>query len=206
MAKNKTEIIGMTIEELIDTLDIKVKLGAKRGSAYIFCGQIGDMDIDGLDTDIIEGYKLNLMKTKGTIKANESKPKAYKDYKAEQSRMLGRKLASLERELEEKGEKQRAKIEAEIEELKEEYKPTRKGYNEWLKAILKRITTAKKTKEKIEKRIREYTSIRDRKVIDIYKSIDEEDTYIVIYDGNEVGTAWTTEEFESGDVDYGYED
>lgn len=202
----KQDVIGMTIEQLINTFDIKVKLGAKRGSAFVYCGRIGNLDVDGLDTAIVEGYKLQIQKLKSSIKTNMERPKGYKDYKAEQERTLGRKLSALEKELEQKGETAKEEIRKEIEELKEEYTPTRIGYRKWHNAITKRIETSKRTKEKIEKRLENFTSIANREIVDIYKSIDEEDTFIVIYDGTETGNAWTTEEFESGEIDYGYED
>lgn len=208
MARTKQEIIGMTIEELINTYDVKVKLGAKKGSSFIFCGRIGNMDIDGLDTAICEGYKLNIKRLQGTIKANREKPKTYNDYVEEALRTLRRKVNALEKERgsENTPKKRLYEISKELEEVKEEYRPTKEKYAKWYKNILKRIKTAEETLKKVTKRLNTYTSIRERKIVDLYKSIDEEDTWIVIYDGTEVGSAWTTEEFESGVIDYGIED
>ena len=48
------------------------------------------------------------------------------------------------------------------------------------------------------KRFSPWVGLLDRKVLTMYKSVTEEDTLIIIIEGNEVGKFWTTSEYVNG--------
>lgn len=48
--------------------------------------------------------------------------------------------------------------------------------------------------------LKERHHLLKRKVISIYKSIDEDDTWIMLVEGDEQGDFWTTNEYESKEV------
>ena len=57
----------------------------------------------------------------------------------------------------------------------------------------------KLNKEKIDTVVAEilnYKKVGDREIIGNYPSVTEENTRIIIVEGNEVGASWTTEEYE----------
>lgn len=173
------DILNMTISDLIEQTNLKVKLGAKQGSAFIFCGNIGNIDCDSLDEDICNQYRRNIKSATGSIQALKKKPKGYQDY---------------EREMIAKQEKDKI-----------EYEISKDGYRRWFNELSRRMQTLRETKSKNERRLKGFTTIRGRQIVEIYKSVDEEDTYIILYDGIENGNAWTTAEFESGVINFGNE-
>ena len=48
------------------------------------------------------------------------------------------------------------------------------------------------------KRFSPWVGLLDRKVLTMYESVTEEDTLIIIVEGNEVGKFWTTSEYVNG--------
>lgn len=81
-----SEIIGMTVKDLIEKTNLKVKLGAKNGSAFIFCGNIKSINCDTLDTEICDMYQRNINKAIASIESLKNKPKNYSAYKDEMQR------------------------------------------------------------------------------------------------------------------------
>lgn len=71
-------------------------------------------------------------------------------------------------------------------------------YESYLSDRTRRIESAKRTLKDYTQRLKTWRSVGDREIIDVYDSILEPNTKVVIYDGRERGTAWTTEEYERG--------
>lgn len=68
-------------------------------------------------------------------------------------------------------------------------------YDKWIHKLERDLKTKKKGIVNGAENLINYISISDREVIETYPSIMENST-IVIIEGNEVGDAWTTEEYE----------
>lgn len=68
-------------------------------------------------------------------------------------------------------------------------------YDKWIHKLERDLKTKKKGVVNGAENLINYISISDREVIETYPSIMENST-IVIIEGNEVGDAWTTEEYE----------
>lgn len=179
---SKKEILSMTISELIERTDINVKLGAKDGSAFVFCGNIGDIDCDQLDERITTSYEKIIRSATTRIKGLKEKPKTFDEYKREQ---LRKKV---------------------IDEKDIDKFINQNGYKRWLADIKIRIQKLQESKRRNRRKLDAFTTIRGRKIVDIYESCTEDGVYIVLYDGIETGSVWTTEEYVSGEVDFGSEE
>lgn len=79
-------------------------------------------------------------------------------------------------------------------------RPSESGYKLWLQNHTKEIKAARKSVRACNERLRNYSTIKDRPIVEVYESFTEENTKIVIFDGHERGFAWTTEEFEKADI------
>lgn len=202
MAKwTKQDIIGMTISELIEKTTLKVKLGANNGSGFVYCGHINEIDIDTLDKSIVDAYKATYEKSLITIAHLTQKPKGYHDFIKERN---NRKRSKVARTIKEN--KGKPLTEQQEREIDKEFDVSQLAYKCWLNELHRKLQTATDTKKSMKRKIDTFTTLRSRKVKDAYKSITEENTYILIYDGSERGFAWTTEEFERGYADYGEDD
>ncbi len=194
----KQQIIGMTISEIIEQTNLKVKLGAINGSGFVYCGYISEIDIDSLDKSILDAYKSTYEKSLITIANLTQKPKGYHDFISEITRRKKSKVAKVIKE-----NKGKPLTEEQQLEIEKEFDMSQQAYKRWLNALHRKLQTATDTKKSMKRRIDNFTTIRSRKVVDAYNSITEEATSIVLYDGNERGFAWTTEEYEQGFADYG---
>lgn len=68
-------------------------------------------------------------------------------------------------------------------------------YDKWLASLdREKAVKTKRMAEELTK-MANYTKVADREVIDIYPSITE-DADIVLVEGDEIGNAWTTEEYK----------
>lgn len=175
---SKSDILNMTVAEFVAKTNFKVKLGAKDGSAFVFCGSIADMDIEQLDTAIVKGYKGSLRSAQYRIRHLEEQDTSYKTFKAiheEQCSATGI------------------------------YTDPQIAYATMLRDRKHQLKVSRKTKQKIELKLRDYTSIGNRKIVDMRSSVVEDDAYIVLFEGRENGSWWTVAEFESGVRHYGKE-
>lgn len=192
-----TEIKEMTVLELIDKTKFRVKLGAKNGSGFVYCGRIDKLDIETLDKLIQISYRDTIARAEATINTLTKKPKSYKAFSEE---MMKKKNARVAKYIKQNGDK--PLTEDQKVELEEEFTISRLYYNRWLGNINRKLETAKTTKKLTTRRLNNYTTIKNRSIVDCYPSVLEEGVTIVIYDGDERGPAWTTEEYESGYIDY----
>lgn len=158
----------MTVSELALGNYGKIKLGANRGSGFVFCGDVSKIDIEQLDHIIIDCLHKAKNNAQSRVKRLKNKPIDYIDYE----HFCNRK-----------------KLE-----------PSENGYKVWLQSHSKEIKTARKSVRTYNERIRNYSTIKDRPIVEVYDSFTEDNTKIVIFDGREHGFAWTTEEFEKADI------
>ena len=175
---------GKTVGELIGS-DINCKLGAIGGSAFVYCGNLKDVDICDVDEAIRNRYQISLDHAKRDIKQLAAKDKTYGAYKKDMQRRFAKASKGV-------------KDENALAELKEKYKPTKLGWHQWTADITRRLEYARTVRRKVNKRLNEYTSIAERTIVDAYKSIDEKNTVILLYNGKENGIAWTTGEYLNG--------
>lgn len=172
-----------TVGDLIGR-DIKVKLGAVNGSGFVFCGNLKDVDICDVDEAIRNQYQITLKIAKDTIRLLKDKDLSYEAYERE---MLKKIDNAKKRMLDEKM----------LAETIEEYTPSKLGHHRWTADIRKRLEYAKTSRRNVNAKLNNYTSIADRQIVDEYRSIDEANTLIMLYEGTETGRAWTTNEYET---------
>lgn len=178
----------MTVKDLVDGYNFRVKLGANDGSAYIYCGTLEGVDISKLDEAIMAGYERAKADAQRRLNALIGKNKDYKGFEREYLR----KRESKRKRFENKG------MTLTDEDLEAEFPINEGAYNVWKMQTAKDIKGIRFKVAKLQGQIDRFTSVGDRKVVEIYKSIDEKDTYIVHFKGRERGLYWTTKEFENG--------
>ena len=156
-----------TLEEAIKMMDNEqyVKLGSSGGGAFIFCGKCSDLDFEGLDMAITERSVKLIAKYVREVSINKRKLNAPKPAYREYAKTVEKPLP----------------------------------YEEWLPAHISRCEKAIKgyqsAKDRMINTLIDYKRLRCRAVSDIYESILEPNTQIVIVDGTESGVAWTFAEY-----------
>lgn len=183
----------MTVKEYLDANNaLYIKLGAKSGQSFIYCGLSADARdfLETYDEPYIEKLHNNLLRAihehaqliNGSFnKVAERLIEQYKEYRRDR-----RKGGD--------AYKKNKKLEA--------FKSLA-AYKRHLKRLeQKEIVKAEIRIERYTKRFQNYTPILDRKVIDTYESVLlNEDGFIdtiVIYEGDEAGIAWNLTEFRKG--------
>lgn len=188
----KKDIIGKTIQEVISEYNLKIKLGAKSGSCFIYCGYTDEVDGDILDTTILSMYKRSLTYVEKNIRVLSAKPKTYKAFVDEVKKNKEKALRSKK--------KKGPLTSAERSEIEKQFDVSRDAFNKYLRATQNSLNKAKDKKQELNQKISTYTTIKNNKIVDCYKSIDEPNTFILIYEGKDRGFAWTTEEFRKGEI------
>lgn len=183
----RLKLTDTTVSELTRHKKMNVKLGAKDGSSFIYCGKLGELNTEELDTKFINHYERIGKEAERLIAYLNKKPKDYAQYEMELYRKYRRKRASLIKDQEPFDDA----------ELREEFKATEEGYGKWLESIKMRIRGAEHTKENASEKLKNFTPLGGREIVEAYMSIDEIGTVIVIYKGEEEGVAWTTKEYRS---------
>jgi hypothetical protein len=183
----------MTVKEYLDTNNaLYIKLGAKSGQSFIYCGLSADARdfLETYDEPYKEKLHNNLLRAihehaqliNGSFnKVAERLIEQYKEYRRDR-----RKGGD--------AYKKNKKLEA--------FKSLA-AYKRHLKRLeQKEIVKAEIRIERYTKRFQNYTPILDRLIVDTYESIlRNEDGYIdtiVIYEGDEAGIAWDLTEFRRG--------
>ena len=175
---SKSDILNMTVAEFVAKTNFKVKLGAKDGSAFVFCGSIADMDIEQLDTAIVKGYKGSLRSAQYRIRMVKEQDTTYETFQDLHERQCSATGI---------------------------YDDPREAYLKMIRENHRQLKVQLATERRIDAKLRSYTSIGDRKVVDMYSSQTEDEVFIVLYEGRENGSWWTVAEFESGVRHYGKE-
>lgn len=188
----KKDIIGKTIQEVISEYNLKIKLGAKSGSCFIYCGYTDEVDGDILDTAILDMYKRSLTYAEKTIRVLSAKPKTYKAFVDEVKESKEKALRSKK--------KKGPLTSEERSEIEKQFDVSRDAFDKYLRATQNSLNKAKDKKRELNRKISSYTTIKNNKIVDCYKSIDEPNTIILIYEGKDRGFAWTTEEFRKGEI------
>lgn len=168
----KKDIIGHTIEDLAGNLNLNVKLGANSGSGFIFCGDISTIDTAELNYLVITGYR-------NTIRDNEA---------------IVRRLKAMDKSREGFARAMRIKQKK----TGRKYKLDDEAYNAWLTQINNDIKRANSARQRAKQKLAKFTPIDSREIVDVFKSILEPETVIMLYDGVETGRYWTTDEFKAG--------
>lgn len=175
----------MTIGELVGT-DLKVKLGAKGGSSFIYCGNMKEFDPEEMDRLIVTAYKRTLKNTNKIIRGLKNKDRSYEAYEKEMASKRRRSMQMYKNDP------------LKLSEAVKKYSPSEIGYKKWGGDIERRLEYNKQARRRLNALTKRHAPISTRKIIEMYKSIDEADTVIVIYDGAERGIAWTTAEGKKG--------
>lgn len=201
----REEILNMTISQLISDTNLKIKLGGDKGSSFIYCGMAKDINPDDLDRIILDGYAHTIKIQKRRIQSISETPKGYNDYEkivqAKRQKAINKKLKWLTIEMKRTGQGGNINMEKLTQEAEEEFPISRGMYKKWRDKLERDMERAKTALKCTQKKVDTFTSIRSRKIKDIYPSIDEINTYIVLYDGREVGRYWTTKEYETGVIE-----
>lgn len=168
----KEDILCMTVGELLET-DLKIKLVTNKGSSFIFCGYAKDMDLDKMDREILESYNRLLDNARRKVKTLSSKPLTFDVFL---------------KEMEKKGTSKNTPL-------------TKTGHKAWKEKIKRSIDTANNTIKANEEKLKFFTPLCGRQIVDTYPSIDERNTHIVIFEGCENGKYWTTKECQTGIIE-----
>ena len=73
----------MTVYDLTQSSAGNIKLGAKGGSGFVFCGKANTMNIDRLNERIIDKNENALIKAKSRYRSIKSKSVSFDDYASE---------------------------------------------------------------------------------------------------------------------------
>lgn len=165
---------GMILEEGFDIFsksNLDIKVGAKNGSNFIFCGPAKELEgvIDTLEEkylkqldDYISSAKKNLNFNLNTFPTLES----YSRSEFENSN--GEDAGSFD------------------------------GYIAAVNKHFEKINSCRKRLAMLNKRLEKRTNLRERKVLDVYNSIVDQSTQIIIIEGHERGYAWDAKEYREG--------
>ena len=182
--------LSMRVSEFINKLDADeyVKLGAKGGAGFIFCGQVKDFG------EVSDGYN-RVLKSSLTDKLHSAKTKL-DHWETEEKSRKDKKLILF---------KQYKEHHDAVVKAYEKF-DTIEEFEEYLnKDAEKRLRNLKTRYFKLQKSYDNFTGINDRKIKDVHSSVlrnshDEYDT-IILFEGTEIGQWWTVEEYERGWVE-----
>jgi hypothetical protein len=164
-----------TLAELLEGYDGPVKIGAKNGSGFIFCGPLKDLDPEDVNNELI-GAAADGIK--------------YQDEQLDIIRRNGANLSAFFDKM-----ISDAKLEN-----KKELPPFHIGdYITYLEKRVEKMAYHYAQAEELRDYIRKLKPFMKREVLDMYESIDPDDpnTMIVIVEGVERAEAWTTGEYKS---------
>lgn len=164
-----------TLAELLEGYDGPVKIGAKDGSGFIYCGLLKDLNADDVNDELI-GAAADGIK--------------YQDERLDIIRRNGANLSAFFDKM----------ISDAKRENKKELPPFHIGdYITYLEKRVERMAYHYAQAEELRDYIRKLKPFLKREVLDMYESIDPDDpdTMIVIVEGVERAEAWTTGEYKS---------
>lgn len=183
-------IIGLSVGQVVTQADFNVKLGSNMGGAFVFCGNVKDIDISQIDNDVIDAFRRSKKAAQGEYQRLKAMPKDFDSFSADMIRK--RKKAA----------NKYVGIDAEAQAyVEEKYPITPQEHIKWRRELLEKKKKALSRSESMSRQIAQYTSIENRKIINAYKSIDEDNTMILIFEGRETGAYWTMEEYRTGLVE-----
>lgn len=184
----------MTVEEYLNGSDADyIKLGAKGGQSFIFCGRLEDAKkfLETYDKPCVEKLHANLLRVihehalllnGGFNKTAERLIEQYKRYRQERKN----------------GGAKNKKLEP-FKTLTAYKRHLKKMDQEEIKRLERRI-------ERCNKRLQNYTPILSREIVEIYQAIlyneDGATPTIIIFQGDEAGNSWDLTEFRNGGYEY----
>lgn len=164
-----------TLDDLLEGYDGPVKIGAKDGSGFIYCGLLKDLNAEDVNNELIgaaaDGIKYQDERL-DIIRRNGANLSAYFD----------KMISDAKRE------------------NKKELPPFHIGdYITYLEKRVERMAYHYAQAEELRDYIRKLKPFLKREVVEMYESIDPDDpdTMIVIVEGVERGESWTTGEYKS---------
>ena len=180
----------ISVSDLMRTGNKLIKLGADKGSGFVYCGDISAMDPSAIDEELLGGCRKVCASAEKRIRTAKETPRTYKHFRELCERKIAREIAAREKE------EEAVLTEAERSKVRKELKATRKKHAKYLEKLDASLKTAEKTLINTRWKIENYTPLASRTITDIYASVDEIGVVIALFDGIEHGAAWTTEEFE----------
>lgn len=156
----------MTLAEMIGKYDINVKIGCKDGNAFVYCGGLNDLDLREKDYDLMNVLIASATSCNKELRAIKNK---LKNPNTEYPRY--------------------------VENMKTKELPY-KPYGEWAEELRKSKIKLEESKKGVLTRMLNYKKLGSREVIETYRSQTEPNTGIIIIEGDDIGKAWTTEEYE----------
>lgn len=181
------------LSDVLQNPPMKVKIGTKDGGGFMFCGYFVQEIIGSLDDEIIIKKAKQIAQCEDNISVLE-KQLTWDGYTYAMNRRYANAVKKAKKEAENRGENF---TDAEKRVLKKEYEPTEEKFAEHCVDTEHKIERKLKKEKMIANTLKNYASISERKIIEKYASIDEPNTTIILIEGREVGTAWTTEEYEN---------
>ena len=168
---NKAEVIGMRLEDVVNAAKCNVKLGAEDGTSFIFCGdpRTQALNLDKLSEGSLEDLKNELRRAEETLELRKSCAPTPEEY-----------------------------ITHEFEKSEGEFCGNWDGYVKYMKRYFVYLNNLVRKINKINIAIDEFVDLKDRPVTDIYKSLSEENTIIILFKGREKGMYWDIEEYLEG--------
>jgi len=158
----------MKLKELMPQIDKGVRIGTDRGqSGFVYCGHSKNCDLVTLDRTVFAKKCTYIISRKDDIRALQEKLKhPHKRYSEYYKRSKGKF---------------------------KEGKPMQ--FEEWKAFISSELVRAEANMNSAIDSLMQYQSFRDREVVDVYASISQPDTDIIIVDGDEAGDYWDEEEY-----------
>lgn len=180
----------LTVGEMLATRNLKVKIGSKEGGGFIFCGNVAEIDLMGIDREIVDDMKASRSRAQREITSLKNRPKDFETFASD----MERKRKQYSKRL---GGGQSA-----IDSAEEKFPTSPEAHKKWKQGLLDNLKKAQSKKRKLDAEIKKFKSIGHRKILDAYESIDEKNTTIVIFEGHERGSYWTTKEYVTGIVEH----
>lgn len=76
----------LTVGEMLTTCNLKVKIGSKEGGGFVFCGNVAEVDLMGIDREIIDDMKASRNRAQREITSLKNRPKDFEAFVSEMER------------------------------------------------------------------------------------------------------------------------
>lgn len=158
-----------TLKEVIEQTDgnYNVKVGTKDGAGFVYCGSI---------MELREGMGALENRIAAKYRTRVKNAKAHLNQTFVDTPTLGKYCKKQYKETGEFG--------------------TLEGYYASLPEYFEKLEKAKASLERAETALEKHIPFGDREIAEVYKSIDEPNTAIILVQGSETGDAWTTDEYK----------
>lgn len=76
----------LTVGEMLTTCNLKVKIGSREGGGFVFCGNVAEVDLMGIDREIIDDMKASRNRAQREITYLKNRPKDFETFVSEMER------------------------------------------------------------------------------------------------------------------------